>query len=83
MRGTNDKAIDWLVEQWPILEANIPPNILDEAREIERNAKKELLTDLLDDIKTIKKTKLYPGSFKALEDVENLIYFKLKENEEV
>lgn len=83
MRGTNDKAIDWLVEQWPILEANIPPNILDEAREIERNAKKELLTDLLSDIKTIKKTKLYPGSFKALEDVENLIYFKLKENEEV
>ena len=83
MRGTNDKAIDWLVEQWPILEANIPPNILDEAREIERNAKKELLTDLLDDVKTIKKTKLYPGSFKALEDVENLIYFKLKENEEV
>jgi len=83
MRGTNDKAIDWLVEQWPILEAHIPPNILDEAREIERNAKKELLTDLLSDIKTIKKTKLYPGSFKALEDVENLIYFKLKENEEV
>lgn len=83
MRGTNDKAIDWLVEQWPILEADIPPNILDEAREIERNSKKELLTDLLDDVKTIKKTKLYPGSFKALEDVENLIYFKLKENEEV
>lgn len=76
-------SIDWLIEQWPILEANIPPNILDEAREIERNAKKELLTDLLDDIKIIKKTKLYPGSFKALEDVENLIYFKLKENEEV
>ena len=83
MRGTNDKTIDWLAEQWPILEANIPPNILDEAREIERNAKKELLTDLLSDVKTIKKTKLYPGSFKALEDVENLIYFKLKENEEV
>jgi len=70
-------SIDWLVEQWPILEANIPPNILDEAREIERNAKKELLTDLLDDIKTIKKTKMYPGSFKALDDVENLIHYKL------
>jgi hypothetical protein len=76
-------SIDWLIEQWPILEANIPPNILDEAREIERNAKKELLTDLLDDIKTIKKTKLYPGSFKALEDIEFLIHHKLKENEEI
>lgn len=28
-------AIEWLLEEWPILVAQIPPRIIDEAKEIE------------------------------------------------
>jgi hypothetical protein len=27
-------AVDWLVEQWPILESQIPPRILEQANEM-------------------------------------------------
>lgn len=29
-------AVDWLIEQWPILESQIPERILDQAKEMER-----------------------------------------------
>ena len=29
-------AVEWLVEQWPILESQIPPRILDQAKEMEK-----------------------------------------------
>jgi hypothetical protein len=29
-------AVDWLVEQWPILESQIPERILEQAKEMER-----------------------------------------------
>jgi hypothetical protein len=29
-------AVEWLVEQWPILESQIPERILEQAKEMER-----------------------------------------------
>jgi hypothetical protein len=29
-------ALEWLIEQWPILEAQIPPYILEEAKKMEK-----------------------------------------------
>ena len=29
-------AVEWLVEQWPILESQIPPRILEQAKEMEK-----------------------------------------------
>jgi hypothetical protein len=29
-------AVEWLLEQWPILESQIPPRILDQAKEMEK-----------------------------------------------
>lgn len=29
-------ALEWLIEQWPILESQIPERILNEAKEIEK-----------------------------------------------
>ena len=30
-------AVEWLVEQWPILESQIPERILEQAKEMEKN----------------------------------------------
>ena len=38
-------ALEWLIEQWPILEAQIPPYILEEAKKME----KEQIMDAWDD----------------------------------
>jgi hypothetical protein len=29
-------AIDWLIEQWPILESQLPTRIIEQAKEIEK-----------------------------------------------
>jgi|LakMenE01Jun11ns_1017448.scaffolds.fasta_scaffold7772898_2 hypothetical protein len=29
-------AIDWLIEQWPILESQLPPRIIEQAKAIEK-----------------------------------------------
>jgi hypothetical protein len=29
-------AVEWLIEQWPILESQIPERILDQAKEMEK-----------------------------------------------
>jgi hypothetical protein len=31
-------AVDWLLEQWPILESQIPPRIIEQAKEIEKES---------------------------------------------
>lgn len=38
-------ALEWLIEQWPILEAQIPPYILEQAKKME----KEQIMDAWDD----------------------------------
>jgi hypothetical protein len=30
-------AVEWLIEQWPILESQIPERILEQAKEMEKN----------------------------------------------
>jgi hypothetical protein len=34
-------ALEWLIEQWPILEAQIPPYILEQAKEMEKEQHQE------------------------------------------
>jgi hypothetical protein len=34
-------AIDWLIEQWPILESQLPPRIIEQAKEIEKQQQLE------------------------------------------
>jgi len=29
-------AVEWLIEQWPILESQLPPQLINEAKAIER-----------------------------------------------
>ena len=29
-------AVEWLIEQWPILESQIPPRIIEQAKEMEK-----------------------------------------------
>ena len=29
-------AVEWLLEEWPILESQIPPRIIDQAKEMEK-----------------------------------------------
>ena len=31
----NQTALDWLLEEWPILESQIPPRIIDQAKAME------------------------------------------------
>jgi hypothetical protein len=44
-------AVEWLIEQWPILESQIPERILDQAKEMEKeqrlNQNKTELNDAL------------------------------------
>jgi len=30
-------AVEWLIEQWPILESQIPPRIIEQAKAMEKN----------------------------------------------
>ena len=29
-------AVDWLIEQWPILESQLPPQLIEQVKEMER-----------------------------------------------
>jgi hypothetical protein len=37
-------AIDWLIDKWPILSAKIPPQVLDDARAIEKQLQLDAYT---------------------------------------
>ena len=50
-------AVEWLVEQWPILESQIPPRILDQAKEME----KQQLIDACNQIEVIGLDHELPG----------------------
>jgi hypothetical protein len=38
---SNQTALEWLIEQWPILESQIPTRILEQAKEIQRKQSQE------------------------------------------
>ena len=50
-------AVEWLLEQWPILESQIPPRILDQAKEME----KQQLIDACNQIEVIGLDHELPG----------------------
>jgi hypothetical protein len=35
-------AVEWLIEQWPILESQIPERILEQAKEMEKEQSKKM-----------------------------------------
>lgn len=43
----NKTAVEWLIEQWPILEAQIPERILEAAKEMEKEQKKNAIKNEL------------------------------------
>jgi hypothetical protein len=36
MQQVKQTAIDWLIEQWPILESQLPPQLIEQAKEMEK-----------------------------------------------
>ena len=36
MSSKKKTAVEWLLEEWPILESQIPPRIIDQAKEMEK-----------------------------------------------
>jgi hypothetical protein len=36
MEQVKQTAIDWLIEQWPILESQLPPQLIEQAKEMEK-----------------------------------------------
>lgn len=42
-------ALDWLIEEWPILVAQIPPQILDQAKQMEKEQIQEAMMYALDE----------------------------------
>jgi len=36
MSSKKQTAVEWLLEEWPILESQIPPRIIDQAKEMEK-----------------------------------------------
>ena len=64
-------AVEWLIEQWPILESQIPERILDEAKAMEEQ-------NQLDLIRFLRKQD------KMGKSVENLLeQFKSEQNESI
>ena len=68
-------AVEWLVEQWPILESQIPGRILEQAKEMEKEQIKEAhfdgkingmdISHPLSIIKEITATDYYKETFKS------------------
>jgi hypothetical protein len=38
-------AVEWLIEQWPILESQIPPRIIEQAKDMEDGQKIQFATE--------------------------------------
>jgi hypothetical protein len=36
MEQVKQTAIDWLIEQWPILQSQLPPQLIEQAKEMEK-----------------------------------------------
>jgi hypothetical protein len=36
MEQLKQTAIDWLIDQWPILESQLPPQLIEQAKEMEK-----------------------------------------------
>jgi predicted metallo-beta-lactamase superfamily hydrolase len=36
MEGKKQTALNWLIEQWPILESQLPPQLIEQAKEMEK-----------------------------------------------
>jgi len=55
-------AVEWLIEQWPILESQIPERILDQAKEMEKEQIVDFAYVIADDLAC--------GVFRDKEDME-------------
>ena len=55
-------AVEWLIEQWPILESQIPERILDQAKEMEKQKIVDFAYVIADDLAC--------GVFRDKEDME-------------
>lgn len=55
-------AVEWLIEQWPILESQIPERILDQAKEMEKQQIVDFAYVIADDLAC--------GVFRDKEDME-------------
>ena len=42
-------AIEWLLEEWPILESQIPARIIDQAKQMEKEQMIKFANDYIDD----------------------------------
>ncbi len=36
-QGKQQTAVEWLINEWPVLESNIPPRIIEQAKAIEKD----------------------------------------------
>ena len=66
MEQVKQTAIDWLIEQWPILQSQLPPQLIEQAKEMEKeqiiNAylkSKRKRTDLLGALKIMDEAEQY------------------------
>ena len=57
-----ETAVEWLIEQWPILESQIPERILDQAKEMEKQQIVDFAYVIADDLAC--------GVFRDKEDME-------------
>jgi hypothetical protein len=68
-------AVEWLIEQWPILESQIPERILDQAKEMEKQQIVDFAYVIADDLAC--------GVFRDKEDMEKrydeFLTFRLEE----
>jgi hypothetical protein len=52
-------AIDWLIEQWPILESQLPPRIIEQAKAMEKKQIIESYRDGRSDQQSQKESRFY------------------------
>jgi hypothetical protein len=50
MEQVKQTAIDWLIEQWPILQSQLPPQLIEQAKEMENKQRHFAYQDGREDV---------------------------------
>ena len=59
----NQTAVEWLLEEWPILESQIPPRIIDQAKALDKENIEQAYWDGYQNITSMKPEQYYNETF--------------------
>ena len=64
MNDMKQTAVEWLIEQWPILESQLPQQLIEQAKEMEKEQIERAFLDGLLDLETSSE-EYYKKTFKS------------------